>query len=202
MRGAAISITDDERIERNRIIRSFLLRLDRHSPSEKDHAERVAVYAVATGEKMGLDDESLLNIRYAATLHDVGKISVDARLLRKIGKLSEEELAALRLHALVAASMLEAIEWLEPCLPDIRHHHERWDGHGYPDGLAGSAIPLGARIINISEAFDVMVTVLHGDPKGEKTALEEVRRCSGSQFDPTVVEAFLEIQPLIQPVAE
>ncbi len=200
MRGAQINLTDEQRLERNEIIRSFLTRLDRHSPSERGHAERVAVYAVATGESLGLDDDLLRDLRYAAILHDVGKISVDAHLLRKIGQLSEEEMDALRLHALIAASMLEAFEWLKPCLLDIRHHHERWDGGGYPDGLVGPDIPLGARIINLAETFDVIYSGLLGDPKGEETAIAEIRRCSGSQFDPKVVDAFLKVQPLIQPV--
>lgn len=176
-------------------------RLDAHSPCEKDHAERVAAYAVATGEALGLSDPDLLNLRYSALLHDVGKISVDARLLRKIGRLSDEEMAALRLHALLAMSMLEAFDWLKPSLPAIRSHHERWDGGGYPDGLSAEAIPIGARIINVAETFDVLANGLALGAKGEEAALEEIRNCSGAQFDPRVVEAFLNVQPLIQPVA-
>src|SRR5579862_9310569 len=153
-------MNDKERSERNDVIRALLTRLDRHSPSERGHAERVSVYAVANGEALGLDDEILQNLRYAAVLHDVGKISIDARLLQKIGRLSEEEMDALRLHALIAASVLEAFDWLEPCLPDIRHHHERWDGGGYPDGLVGPDIPIGARIIGLAETYDVLASGL------------------------------------------
>jgi HD-GYP domain-containing protein (c-di-GMP phosphodiesterase class II) len=184
------------------VIRSLLTRLDRHSPSERGHAERVAVYAVATGDALGLDEEFLINLRYAALLHDVGKTSVDAHLLRKLGKLTEEEMDALRLHALIAASVVEAFDWLQPSLPDIRHHHERWDGKGYPEGLVGPDIPLGARIIGLAEAFDVILTGLHGIPRGEETALAEIVRCAGTQFDPRVVEAFLTVQPIIQPMGE
>jgi response regulator RpfG family c-di-GMP phosphodiesterase len=142
----------------------------------------------------------LLNLRYAALLHDVGKISLDAQLLNKVGKLDDEEIDALRLHALIAASILEAFDWIQPCLLDIRHHHERWDGGGYPDRLVGPDIPLGARIINLAETFDVMLTGTHGDSKTERAALDEIKRCSGSQFDPRVVDAFLTVQPLIQPL--
>jgi HD-GYP domain-containing protein (c-di-GMP phosphodiesterase class II) len=202
VRGAQINLTDETRTQRNDIIRSLLVRLDRHSPSERGHAERVAVYTVATGDQLGLDGEALLNLRYAALLHDVGKISVDAQLLRKMGKLSEEEMDALRLHALIAASVIEAFEWLAPVIPDIRHHHERWDGGGYPDGLVGPDIPLGARIINLAETFDVMLAGYTGDPKSEGAALEEIERCSGSQFDPKVVAAFRKVQPLIQPIGD
>ena len=178
-----------------------MTRLDRHSPSEKDHAERVAVYAVAIGEALRLDDEVLINLRYAALLHDVGKISVDAKLLSKIGGLTDEEMGALRLHALIAGSVLEAFDWLTPCLPDIRHHHERWEGDGYPDGLVGPDIPIGARIINLAETFDVILSGVHTDRHTEQAALEEIKRCSGTQFDPRVVDAFLKVQPLIQPIS-
>ncbi|MFI5386026.1 MAG: HD-GYP domain-containing protein [Fimbriimonadales bacterium] len=184
------------------MIHSLLKRLDRHSPAEEGHAQRVAVFAVATGDELGLHAETLLRLRYAALLHDVGKISVDSKLLNKMGRLTEEEMDALRLHALIAASLLEAFDWLHPCLPDIRHHHERWDGGGYPDGLLGPDIPLGARIINLAETFDVMLTGHHGEPRSEEAALNEIMRCSGSQFDPKVVEAFFRVQPLIQPVFE
>jgi HD-GYP domain-containing protein (c-di-GMP phosphodiesterase class II) len=194
MRGAQIDLTDEVRAQRNDIIRSLLARLDRHSPSERGHAERVAVYTVAIGDRLGLDDEALLNLRYAALLHDVGKISVDAQLLQKMGQLSEEEIDALRLHALIAASVVEAFDWLEPILPD--------NGGGYPDGLVGPDIPLGARIINLAETFDVMLAGFVGDPKSEGAALEEIERCSGSQFDPRVVEAFRKVQPLIQPMGD
>lgn len=182
------------------MIRSLLTKLDRHSPSERGHAERVAVYAVATGEALGLDDDALVELRYSALLHDVGKISIDAQLLGKVGKLTGEEMDALRLHALIAAGVVEAFDWLQPCLPNIRHHHERWDGNGYPDGLMGPDIPLGARIINLAETFDVILMGLHGAPRGDETAVAEIRRCSGTQFDPRVVEAFLTVQPLIQPL--
>lgn len=189
-----------EAMERNAILNELLMKLDHHMPSERGHAERVAVYAVATGEKMGLGDEALLDLRYAATLHDVGKIRVDRELLTKMGKLDESELAAMRLHAAIADSVLESIDWLDSALPSIRHHHERWDGTGYPDGLVGSDIPVGARIIHVAEAFDVMVSGGYKEPELEEAALDEIRECSGSQFDPHVVTAFLQVQPLIQPL--
>lgn len=192
-------MTDAERGERNQIIRELLERLDRHSPSERGHAERVAVYAVATAERMGLSDEALEEIRVAALLHDVGKVSLDANLLAKMGRLSDEEISQLRRHAHLAASVLESIDWLQPSLPAIRHHHERWDGTGYPDGLFGPDIPLGGRLIGLAETFDVLAMGLHRDALNDDQALIEIRACAGTQFDPRVVEAFLAVQPLIQP---
>lgn len=193
-------MNNEERIERNQTIRELLEKLDHHLPSEKGHAERVAIYSVATGEKLGLSDDFLLELRYAATLHDVGKIRIDRKLLTKIGKLDDSEFAAMRLHAAIAESVLESIDWIKPALPSIRHHHERWDGQGYPDGLQGGDIPIGARIIHVAEAFDVMVAGSYREPAIEAAALDEIRDCSGTQFDPRVVDAFLEIQPLVQPL--
>lgn len=194
-------MTDADRGARNLVVRALLERLDVHSPSERDHAERVAVFSVATGEAMGLSDEALLDLRYAAVLHDVGKVAVDSRLLRKAGRLSDEELDGIRFHALLAASVLEGIDWLASALPSIRHHHERWDGEGYPDRLSGPDIPIGARIIHVAEVFDVLTgAVPFRSEMPEEAALDEIKRCAGTQFDPRVVEAFLRVQPLIQPI--
>lgn len=194
-------MTNAERTARNDVIRELLERLDRHSPSERGHAERVAVYSVAMAEQMGLSDEALEDIRVAALLHDVGKVSLDASLLAKMGRLTDEEIGALRRHAHLAASVLESIDWLEPSLPAIRHHHERWDGTGYPDGLFGPDIPLGARLIGLAETFDVLAMGLHRQAVDEEAALNEIRACAGTQFDPRAVGAFLIVQPLIQPMA-
>lgn len=186
---------------RNDTIRELLEALDSHSAGEGGHADRVAVLATAIGDQMGLDDLELLNLRYAAALHDVGKITVDRSLLSKLGDLSEAEFEQLRAHAREAESVLHSIGWLKPCLPSIKHHHERWDGEGYPSGLKGGEIPLAARIIAVAETFDHL-TMQSGwrQPMKEREAIEEIRRSAGTQFDPKVVAAFLEVQPIIQPV--
>lgn len=189
------------RRERNDQLDSLLKALDMHAPGERAHAERVAVYAVATGEKLGLSDDELLDLRYAATLHDVGKVRVDEKLLKKLGTMDDDDFRALRMHALMAEQIVAGISWLEPTIPMIRHHHERWDGEGYPDRMAGADIPIGARIIGVAEVYDVLATgTSYGIKGAEAKAVREVKECSGSQFDPTVVAAFLEVQPLIQPV--
>lgn len=185
----------------NDTIRELLGRLDAHNPGEAAHAHRVAVYAVASGETLGMSDEELVHLRWAATLHDVGKVSVDAALVRKLGTLDDEELEALRKHAGLGAEVLESSTWLAPALPMIHHHHEWWNGEGYPDGLRGEAIPLGARLIGLAEAYDVLVSdVPWRDRLTEEDAVEEIQACAGSQFDPAAVEAFLAVRPLIQPV--
>lgn len=196
-----MAIEDVLRREHNDAIRALVRAMDLHQPGEGDHAERVAVYATATAEKMGMADEELVHVRQAATLHDVGKIAIDPSLLHKLGKLSEEDLNSLRLHAMLAMSVIESLEWLAPAVPMIVHHHERWDGDGYPEGLTGEEIPLGARIIAVAEAFDVLTAEVGWRyAMTEKEALEEILRCAGSQFDPAVVDAFALVQPLIQPL--
>jgi HD-GYP domain-containing protein (c-di-GMP phosphodiesterase class II) len=185
----------------NDTIRDLLRQMEAHSIGEAGHAERVAVYCVATGERLGMGFDDLVRLRQAAALHDVGKITLDRALLQKLGELSTDELNELRMHAQRSKKVIESLTWLEPALPMIVHHHERWDGHGYPDGLAGKDIPLGARIIAVAEVFDTLVT--GGGwrfPISDSEALIELDRCSGHQFDPEVVVAFIEVQPLIQPV--
>lgn len=161
------------------------------------HGERVAVYAVASGQAMGWADEDLLALRVAAALHDIGKLDLPAELLAKRGRLDGAEVLRLREHTSNVADHVpdpRIVQW-------IVAHHERWDGAGYPHGLSGESIPVASRLIAVAETFDVL---RHDnrwrDPLTEDAALDEIRRCSGTQFDPRAVEAFLLVQPLIQPV--
>jgi HD-GYP domain-containing protein (c-di-GMP phosphodiesterase class II) len=187
--------------EHNDLIRELLRKMEEHAVGESHHAERVAVYSVATGERLGMSFEDLIYLRQASSLHDVGKIQVDRSLLAKLGDLTAEELRDLRLHAQESKRAVESLTWLAPCLPMIVHHHERWDGLGYPDGLAGEDIPLGARIIAVAEAYDVLANgVGWKKPIPEEEAAAEIKRCAGQQYDATVVKAFLEIRLLVQPI--
>jgi response regulator RpfG family c-di-GMP phosphodiesterase len=187
----------------NEVVRRLLAELDHHAPGERMHAERVAVYATATAYALGVRAEELQAIRYAAQLHDIGKVRVDASLLSKLGTLSDEDIALLRSHSEHAVEVLAEEPSLAPAVPLIRAHHERWDGTGYPDGLEGDEIPLGSRIIAVAETFDVLA---HGTPwrssMDEALALSTIEAASGDAFDPRVVEAFLKVQPVIQPVGE
>ncbi len=162
------------------------------------HSARVAVLAVATGEKLGMSDEELLVLRRAAELHDIGKVAISDSILGKLGSLTDEEIKIMRQHATLALEILGAVQALQPTLPLIKHHHERWDGTGYPDALAGEQIPLGARIIAVAEVYDILT---HGAPWKEPLSVEEAKaellRCAGTQFDPRVVEAFLQICDLM-----
>ncbi|MBC8063434.1 MAG: HD domain-containing protein [Chlorobia bacterium] len=187
--------------EKNETIRNLLKALDMHGPGEQGHAERVAVYAVATGGELGLADEELLDLRYAATLHDVGKVKVDASLLNKLGRLEDHEIESMKLHAELSLELLEEFDWLKAALPMIIHHHERWDGQGYPTGLGANLIPIGSRIIAVAETFDVLTTDAGWkSPCSAESAINELKACARTQFDPDVVQAFIKVQPLIQPV--
>ncbi|MCC6485318.1 MAG: HD-GYP domain-containing protein [Armatimonadetes bacterium] len=167
------------------------------------HSERVRDLCMDIGEAMGLGPSALADLRYAASLHDIGKIGVSKSIVNKIGRLSDEEFSAMKLHSVIGIRILERIEGLQGALPMIKHHHECWNGRGYPDGLAGDDIPLGARIISVAETFDILTsTVPWREPMTLGDAVQEIRRCSGTQFDPEVVEAFLKVVKKLDTTAE
>lgn len=185
----------------NRRVRALLRDLDLVAPGEREHAERTAVYAVTTGNALGLGREELRSLRYAALLHDVGKVRLDRATLRKLGTLTDDELAEMRRHAEAAVAVLEGIPELASALPGIRAHHERFDGTGYPHGLRGEEIPLAARIVGMCESFDVMSYGTPYSPRLETAAaLLTIRAGTRTQWCPRVLEAFLTVQPLIQPL--
>lgn len=193
---------DELRIARNDTVRSLVKAMDMSLPGEGGHAYRVAVMSVAVGEALGMGPEELQFLQYAACLHDIGKLSLDRQLLHKAEPFSEADRERVQSHALAAMRVIESLPWLAPSAEMIASHHERWDGSGYPEGLSGHDIPLGARIIAVCEAYDVLVNATNWSPaKTEAEAAEELKRCAGRQFDPDVVEAFLGLAPLIQPIA-
>ncbi len=198
----AEQLSAEERQRRNAIVRSLLARLDAHAPGERAHAERVAVYSVATGEAMGLSDDDLLNLRYAAELHDIGKLLIDGDLLVASRPLEPHERVLLEQHVRMADSVLPDEAFLEPSLDLIRSHHERWTGEGYLHGWSGADIPLGARIIGAAEALDVMLAgAPWRKPFPEEAAVAAMKGLGGTWFDPVVVETLLHVQPKIQPLS-
>jgi len=122
------------------------------------HLQRMARYAVAIAERMGLRGSELIAVQYGAFLHDVGKVGIDEIIIRKGGPLTPTEYRTMQQHAVIGARIVQPLRLSAAIGPIVRHHHERWDGHGYPDGLAGDAIPLGARIVAVADAFDAMTT--------------------------------------------
>jgi putative nucleotidyltransferase with HDIG domain len=142
--------------------------------------------------ELGLDDDTRFSVRVGACLHDIGKVGIPEQLLRKPGPLSAAEFDVMRLHSDIGAAILEDIDTWEDVRLIVRHHHERWNGAGYPLGLSSTDIPLGARIVSVVDAFDVMITGRPYAPaRPLETLIEELVRESGAQFDPDAVDAFI-----------
>jgi diguanylate cyclase (GGDEF)-like protein len=155
------------------------------------HALSIADLARRVGRVLGLDAAALRDVEHAAVLHDIGKIGIPSELLRKRGPLDSGEQEHMREHPEIGARILEPVERLRQLAPLVRFSHERWDGSGYPDGLAGEQIPLGARIISVCDAFDAMVSDRpYRGGRSAEDALVELRAHAGTQFDPAVVTAF------------
>jgi two-component system cell cycle response regulator len=175
--------------------RDVLVRvLDEREPELHDHVLDVGQLAVAVGRRLGMPEESLPELLHGAELHDVGKIGLPESILRKPGPLDDDEWSFMRRHTLIGERFLLAVPALRSVAALVRSSHERWDGGGYPDGLAGEEIPLGARIIAVCDAFDAMVTDRPYRAAMPRTDAEaELLCCAGSQFDPAVVAAFLAV---------
>jgi two-component system, cell cycle response regulator len=174
-----------------RTLCSLMTVLERRDVGLSAHAYAVSDQATAIATALGLDAHQVSRIGMAALLHDIGKVAVPDALLLKSTPLSAQEQELLCEHAELGAQILEASPFLYDVKPAVRHHHERWDGCGYPDQLCGSDIPLAARIIAVAEAYDFMQRALpYQVPRSSEEALAELQRCAGSQFDPAVVEAF------------
>jgi diguanylate cyclase (GGDEF)-like protein len=158
------------------------------------HNDDVAELVDAVGQELGLAAAELVSIRRAAELHDVGKLAIPDAILNKPGPLDENEWEFMRRHTIVGERIVASATSLHDVAPMVRATHERWDGAGYPDGIAGEAVPLGARIIAVCDAYDAMITTRpYRTGMSGAAAMAELRRCSGSQFDPRVVQAFIRV---------
>ena len=156
-----------------------------------DHAAALVSSALAIGRRFGFTEEALRELNYAAVLHDIGKIGVPGQILNKPGPLSAEEFATMTRHAVIGEQIIARVEHLRPVARIVRSAHERWDGTGYPDGLAGEQIPLASRILLVCDAYDAMTSDRpYRRAMSEEAATEELLDGAGSQFDPRVVEVF------------
>ncbi|MCL6516716.1 diguanylate cyclase [Alicyclobacillus sp.] len=183
---------EDEEIIRT--IKVFLAILNSKDRYTYAHTERDVIYATALARKLGLPEHQVRYLRFGAFLHDIGKVEIPIEVLTKRGPLTREEWQIMRSHVEIGVNIAKPIRSLAPCLPIIRHHHERFDGGGYPDGLKGYDIPIEARILTIADSFDAMTT---SRPYQRKRSMEEafaeLRSCAGRQFDPALVEPFIEV---------
>lgn len=156
------------------------------------HCERVSNYVVMVGEEMGMDIKEIQTLLHAGLLHDIGKIELPKSILNKIDTLSEEEYMYISKHPVHSANILEPLSGRGNLIDYVIHHHERYDGNGYPHGLKGEEISLGARILCVADCFDAMVSERpYRKGMSIETAFFELRKCSGTQFDPVVVQAFI-----------
>jgi HD-GYP domain-containing protein (c-di-GMP phosphodiesterase class II) len=166
------------------------------------HSEQVAKLAVELARATGQARELVELVQFAGQMHDIGKIGIPESILHKPGTLTAEEWAIMRVHPNIGARILSPIATLQSAIPIVLHHHERWDGQGYPDGLAGEAIPLGARMIAICDAFDTMVSDRpYRRALSDEDALGRLRSSAGSQFDPRLVEAFVSLADVQEDLA-
>jgi putative two-component system response regulator len=157
----------------------------------RGHVERVTAYAMTIAACMEWPKWRIEQLRFGSILHDIGKIHIRETTLFKVTVLTEEEWAEIKRHPANGAEMIKDIPYLTTAVPIVRHHHERWDGKGYPDRLAGDAIPIEARIVAIADAFDAMTTERPYSPRRDlEEAFDEILNCSGKQYDPEVVKAF------------
>jgi putative nucleotidyltransferase with HDIG domain len=171
-------------------VRALTASLDARDPYTAGHSERVSTLSVAIGEQMGLDADTIEVLRLGALLHDVGKIGVPDEVLRKRGRLTPSEFDAIKTHPTAGARILRSIPFLARHIPIVELHHERPDGQGYPYGLKGDAIPLGARIVHAADAFDAMTSGrAYRSARLPFEAVAELRRCTGTDFDEESVEA-------------
>ncbi|MCW2967420.1 MAG: hypothetical protein JWM71_1192 [Solirubrobacteraceae bacterium] len=177
---------------------AFVRAIDARDPYTARHSEKVAAYAVELAQALGLSPAECERIRLSGLLHDVGKLALERSILHKVGPLSDDEWRQIREHPGHSANIIGGVAHFAAFLPGARHHHERYDGHGYPDGLAGTEIPLDARVLAVADAYDAMTSnrsYRAALPHAE--AIARLMASAGSQLDPVCVEAFatLELEP-------
>jgi len=175
-------------------IRALATAIDAKDPYTKGHSERVAKMAIALARELNLPEREIDDLEYAALLHDIGKIGVDERILGKDDGLTEEEFKKIKEHTIVGAKIIEPVEFLKKSYKAIYHHHERFNGNGYPNGIKGEDIPLFSRIIAVADAYDAMGSVRPYRKKLSKDKImKELKDQTGKQFDPKIVKALISI---------
>ena len=163
-------------------------------PYTRGHSDRVSEYSVLIGKKLGLDEKTLHILKIGGLFHDIGKIGIPDSILLKESKLSDEEYSQIKNHPMIGVHMLGDAAIFTDILPIVKHHHERYDGHGYPSQLAGEAIPYVARIAAVADTFDAMTSKRsYRNSLPIDVVRAEIERCSGTQFDPNIAKVFLDI---------
>jgi putative nucleotidyltransferase with HDIG domain len=176
------------------VLHALTRSIDAKDAYTRGHSQRVAELSRTLAHKIGLSEEQCERVYLSGLLHDVGKIGVPEAVLTKPGKLTAEEFDAIKKHPEIGAQILGNIKQLQDIIPGVLYHHERWDGKGYPFGKKAEGIPLIGRIICVADCFDAMgSTRTYRAALSLETVLEEIKRCSGTQFDPTLANVFLQL---------
>jgi HD-GYP domain-containing protein (c-di-GMP phosphodiesterase class II) len=174
-------------------VRMLAAAIDAKDPYTRGHSERVARYSIAIGKNLSLPEKEMRNLRISALLHDVGKIGIDDRILRKPGALSDDEFEVMKGHPAKGAAIMSGVAQLIDIVPGMKYHHEKWGGGGYPDGIEGEEIPMQARIVAIADTFDAMTTNRPYQKAMEiNYVVEKIKSFAGTRFDPKVVESFVQ----------
>jgi HD-GYP domain-containing protein (c-di-GMP phosphodiesterase class II) len=173
-------------------LRGLVAAIEAKDVYTRGHSERVTAYATSLARSMRLPDSTVQRIELAALLHDLGKVGISRRILLKPGRLDEVEWQSVRQHPAIAAEIISSVDFLAETLPAIIHHHERWDGGGYSDGLSGQQIPMDARILAVADAYDAMTSSRpYRQSRSPEEAVQEILNGSAGQFDPTIAKAFV-----------
>jgi HD-GYP domain-containing protein (c-di-GMP phosphodiesterase class II) len=189
-----LQLADSLEMSYTKTMEALVSALEARDPYTEAHAGRITELAMALAVAMQLSGEQRRAVRLGSILHDVGKIGIPDAILRKPGSLTEEEWQVMRTHAIVGERMLRGVDFLGPALPIIRHHHERWDGGGYPDGVGGESIPIGARIVAVCDSFDAMTSDRpYRRAMPIEAAFNELLSCAGTQFDPKCAALLVDV---------
>jgi GAF domain-containing protein len=176
------------------VARALSKSLDARDGYTGNHSEEVGSYAVLVATKLGMSPEEITDVSQVALLHDIGKIGIPDSILRKTDPLDETEASVMRTHPIIGSELASSIPSIARLSPSIRAEHERWDGAGYPDGVAGNEIPIASRIVLACDAYHAMISDRpYRDAMGKDAAIEELNANSGNQFDPLVVEALVSV---------
>lgn len=184
-------------------IKSIAAALDAKDPYTHGHSMRVTLYSIILAKEIGVPEAQLDQIEMAGLLHDVGKIAIPQAILCKPGHLTDDEFAVMKAHPQNSEKLIASIKKLHDVCPGMKHHHEKWDGSGYPDKLAGENIPFQARIIAIADTYDAMTsTRSYRVALDHEIAIAEIEKCAGTQFDPELAKKFVELGAIIKAAKE
>ena len=184
-------------------IKSIAAALDAKDPYTHGHSMRVTLYSIILAKEINTPEDQLEKIETAGLLHDIGKIAIPTAILCKPGKLTDDEFIVMKSHPANSEKLIASIKKLHEVSPGVKHHHERWDGRGYPDRLEGENIPLSARIIAIADTYDAMTsTRSYRKALSHDIAISEIANCAGAQFDPQLAQKFVEIESIINAAKE